>query len=224
MMKTKKATNGLQKHEKGVFWRRFLLIFSVLLLPTLLLSFLYTLQDARAVYDGVIRLHILAHSDEAEEQALKLKVRDAILDEMKDTLQGLSGRESAEKTLRESLDRVEAIAEEKVAEEGYKHSVRVLLCEEYYPTREYEGMRLPAGEYLSLRVLIGEGAGQNWWCMVYPPLCTSSAEAEDGLVEAGFSSDQVRLLTEDEDPKYVIRFKLAEVVSKAVKKVKGWFS
>ncbi len=193
-------------------------------MPALMLSVFLPLHGASAVYDGVIRLHVLAHSDSEEEQALKLKVRDAILSEIGEAANSRASKEEAECYLESMLPTIEALAEETVAKEGYDHDVRVTLCREYYPTREYEGMRLPAGEYVSLRVLIGEGAGKNWWCMVYPPLCTSSAEADEALSEAGFTPNQVRLLTDDEDTEYVVRFKIVETVSSAWKKVKGWFS
>lgn len=210
--------------KQYTFIKHFLIIFSALLLPVLMLFVFLPLHDASAVYDGVIRLHVLAHSDDEEEQKLKLSVRDAILSAFGETINEGTSKEEAEEKLTSLLPEMEALAEETVKESGYSHDVAVSLCREYYPTREYEGMRLPAGEYLSLRVVIGEGAGQNWWCMVYPPLCTSSAEAGEALSEAGFTPSQVRLLTEDEDKEYVVRFKIVESVSSAWKKVKGWFS
>ena len=210
--------------KQNSFIKHFLIIFSALMLPVVMLFVLFPLHDASAVYDGVIRLHVLAHSDDEDEQKLKLSVRDAILSAFGETINEGKSKEAAEEKLTSLLPEIEAVAEETVGAAGYSHDVTVTLCREYYPTREYEGMRLPAGEYLSLRVLIGEGAGQNWWCMVYPPLCTSSAEAGEALSEAGFTPSQVRLLTEDEDKEYVMRFKIVESVSSAWKKVKGWFS
>ena len=210
--------------KENNFIKHFLIAFSALLLPVVMLFFFLPLHDAQAVYDGVIRLHVLAHSDEEEEQSLKLSVRDAILSAFGDEINEGESKEDAEERLIELLPKIEALAEETVKANGYAHDVSVSLCREYYPTREYEGMRLPAGEYVSLRVIIGEGAGKNWWCMVYPPLCTSSAEAGEALSEAGFTPSQVRLLTEDEDKEYVVRFKVVESVSSTWKKVKGWFS
>lgn len=210
--------------KENNFIKHFLIAFSALLLPVVMLFFFLPLHDAQAVYGGVIRLHVLAHSDAEDEQALKLSVRDAILSAFGDAINEGESKEDAEERLTSLLPEIEALAEETVAEKGYAHDVQVSLCREYYPTREYEGMRLPAGEYLSLRVVIGDGAGKNWWCMVYPPLCTSSAEAGEALSEAGFTPSQVRLLTEDEDKEYVVRFKVVESVSSTWKKVKGWFS
>ena len=129
----------------------------------LLITLFLPLHDVSAIYEGVIRLHVLADSDSEEEQALKLKVRDAILSGMGEEINSQSTREDAESFLNENLDRISTLAQETIASEGYDHDVTVTLCREYYPTREYEGMRLPAGEYLSLRVIIGSGEGQNWW-------------------------------------------------------------
>ena len=210
--------------KRYTFMKHFLIVFSALLLPVLMISVFFPLHDASAVYDGVIRLHVLAHSDAEDEQELKLLVRDKIIASFGDAINEGNSKEEAEEILFSLLDDMESLAEEIVKDAGYTHDVTVSLCREYYPTREYEGMRLPAGEYLSLRVLIGDGVGQNWWCMVYPPLCTSSAEAEEALTEAGFTPSQVRLLTDDEDKEYVVKFKVVESVSSAWKKVKGWFS
>ena len=210
--------------KQYTFMKHFVIVFSALMLPVVMLFFFLPLHDASAVYDGVIRLHVLAHSDDENEQSLKLSVRDAILDGFGERINEAESKEDAEEVLTSLLPDIEALAEETVLSAGYSHDVTVILCQEYYPTREYAGMRLPAGEYLSLRVLIGSGEGKNWWCMVYPPLCTSSAEAGEALSEAGFTPSQVRLLTEDEDTAYVVRFKIVESASAAWKKVKGWFS
>ena len=202
---------------------RFLLLFSIFLLAVSVIWVFATLRDAKAVYDGVVRLHILADSDESDEQRLKLKVRDAILAAYGDMLSGQTSVEGAKDYLSGELSTIQALAERVVLSEGYPHAVEVRFCEEYYPTRVYEGFTLPAGRYTSLRVLIGSGEGKNWFCMVYPPLCTASCESDEALLEAGFSQSEVRLLTENEED-YTLRFKLVETVVDCVETVKGWFS
>jgi stage II sporulation protein R len=107
-------------------------------------------------------------------------------------------------------------AEWAVAEAGYSYPIRIELGKEEYPTKNYESACFPAGEYLSLRVLIGEGEGQNWWCVLFPPLCVSAASESDGSVEVGLYGDQYAIVTETEDIKYKIRFKLLEAIEKAV--------
>jgi len=207
------------KGERGLFWARFFLLFSVFLLAVMLIYVFSALSDAKAVSDGIVRLHILAASDDGEEQALKLKVRDAILEEYTDELAALSDVDEAKAYFFENLSEIEALAAGVVAENGSSHSVTVDFCREYYPTRAYDGFDLPAGEYTSLRILIGSGEGKNWFCMVYPPLCTASSESDEALLAAGFSESQVRLLTENEEG-YTLRFKVVEALSECFRKIK----
>ncbi len=190
----------------------------------LLVSMLVPVVEAKEVYSGVVRLHILAESNSEEDQALKLKVRDAVLSAFGEEIESLGSVSEVEEYINGNLGAFEECAEKTLLENGCEKEVNLSLCREYYPTREYEGVRLPAGEYLSLRIVIGEGEGRNWWCVMYPPLCTSSAKADEELSEAGFTPNQIRFLTDDESPKYVIKFKIVETVSGVFKKVKGFFS
>ena len=205
------------------FIARFLLLFSVFLLAVGVIYVTVAIRDAKAVYDGVVRLHILADSDDESEQALKLRVRDEILEVYGKELAAFSDKESAERVLSDKADEIRALCEGVIAASGKDHGVSVSFCREYYPTRAYDGFDLPAGEYTSLRVTIGSGEGKNWFCMVYPPLCTASCESDEALLEAGFTTGQVRLLTENEEG-YTLRFKVVESVSECVETVKGWFS
>ena len=132
-------------------------------------------QGRQADISGaLVRLHVLAASDAPEEQALKLRVRDAVLDYLRPALAEAENAEEAKTILRQDLDGIARAAAG--AAEG--RTVRVSLSREAYPTRAYEGFTLPAGRYDSLRVVLGEGEGHNWWCVVFPPLCLSAAEAE----------------------------------------------
>ena len=164
-----------------------------------------------ALADQVIRLHVLANSDTEEDQALKLLVRDAVLERTTEILEQSEDRESAEALLRESLPELEVLAEETVRANGYDYAVTAELEDTAFPTKEYDGFSLPAGEYLALRILIGEGAGQNWWCVVFPPLCTAaSADVPETALAAGLTEDQVSLMTE-EDGGYQLKFKAVEL-------------
>lgn len=167
------------------------------------------------LYDNVLRLHVLANSDSEADQTLKLKVRDAILEKGHGLLDGAKSREEAAAILQAELPAFEAVAKKTVAEAGYSYSVRLVLDEEDYPTRTYGAICFPSGEYLSLRVIIGEGEGQNWWCVLYPPLCLSAATAErseeEAFVAVGLTGDQYRVITETNSPTYRVRFKLLEV-------------
>ena len=174
------------------------------------------LSGARALHtqdelaDKVVRLHVLANSDSEEDQALKLQVRDAVLDRAEDLLAQPSSRAEAEGKLRGQLLEFERLAEAVVREAGYDYEVTAELTDTEFPTREYEDFTLPAGEYLALRILIGDAAGRNWWCVVFPPLCTAaSADVPASALAAGFTEDEVRLITE-EDRGYVLKFKAVE--------------
>ena len=165
-------------------------------------------QDELA--DKVVRLHVLANSDSEEDQALKLKVRDVVLERATAILEQSADRREAESRLRGELLELERIAAEEIAAEGYNYPVTVELENTDFPTKEYDGFTLPAGEYLALRVIIGEGQGPNWWCVVFPPLCTAaSADVPASALAAGFSEEEVNLITE-ENQGYVLKFKAVE--------------
>ena len=187
-----------------------LLIFCSIILLLILIVPLLPLSGEGRVYSDTIRLHVLANSDSNEDQVLKLEVRDAIIDRVAEMTEYAASRKEAESSIRAGLEEIESLAAELISERGYEYDVKAVIGREYYPERSYNGIHLPEGTYLSLRVLIGEGKGKNWWCVLYPPLCTSSAEPQKELAEAGFTSDQIRVLCEDEEPKYVLRFRILE--------------
>ena len=177
----------------------------------LLTSGAVALQTQSELADKVVRLHVLANSDSEEDQALKLKVRDAVLAQSSETLQGITGREEACRRLTALLPELEKTAREVIAANGYAYGVRVELSETSFPTKTYDGFALPAGEYLALRVLIGEAAGQNWWCVVFPPLCTAAASDVPAVaLDAGLTDREVALITEA-DEGYVLKFKAVEL-------------
>ena len=168
------------------------------------------------IYESVVRLHVLANSDSEEDQTLKLKVRDAILSYVSPLVIDSKSREEAIEILQGELENVEKEAKRIVVEQGYEYNVEVTLTLEDYPTRNYEAMSFPSGEYVSLRVLIGEAEGQNWWCVLFPPLCLSAAsekaENEEAFIAVGLNSDQYKIITESEDMTYYLRFKILEAV------------
>lgn len=160
--------------------------------------------------DRVVRLHVLANSDGEEDQALKLLVRDRVLARATELLTRAGDRTEAESLLRAALPELETLAVRELRANGCDYPVTAELTDTEFPTREYDGFTLPAGEYLALRVVIGEGAGRNWWCVVFPPLCTAaSADVPAAALAAGLTEDQVGLITE-EDRGYVLRFKTVE--------------
>lgn len=170
------------------------------------------------IYDSVIRLHVLANSDSDEDQQLKLLVRDEVLATTSVLLKDVKTREEAAVVLRDRLGEIRAVAERVLRQQGSEYAVAVSLGQETYPTREYEQLAFPAGEYLSLRVMIGEAEGQNWWCVLFPPLClsaaTTKAEAEEAFLAAGLTEAQYRIITDSENGKYRLRFKILEMAGK----------
>lgn len=168
------------------------------------------LRAQEQLSERVVRLHVLANSDGEEDQALKLKVRDRVLARATELLTQAKDRAEAESLLRAALPELEALAVRELRANGCDYPVRAELTDTEFPTRAYDGFTLPAGEYLALRVMIGEGAGRNWWCVVFPPLCTAaSADVPAAALAAGLTEDQVGLITE-EDQGYVLKLKAVE--------------
>ena len=195
--------------------KRFYVAIVILLIAMMALSFL-PVHGERDIYDTVVRLHVLANSDTEEDQALKLMVRDGVLEAAAPLVGSCTTQAEAIEVLTAHLAELEAAALSVVQSEGYDYPVTVLLGEEDYPTRTYESCAFPAGTYVSLRVLIGEGEGQNWWCCLFPPLCLSAATAksdnEDAFIQVGLTKDQYGIITETGKTKYKVRFKLLEVL------------
>lgn len=163
--------------------------------------------------DKVLRLHVLANSDSEADQALKRKVRDSVLETASAILADCPDRETAEQRLSAALPEIEDAARARIAAEGGKQTVTAELRPTVFPTREYEDFTLPAGEYLALRVVLGEGEGHNWWCVVFPPLCaeTTSSLSQTAMA-AGLTEEEVALITESDG--YQLKFKAVELWEK----------
>ena len=128
-----------------------------------------------------------------------------------DILRQSGDMEEARQRLTEALPRLQQTAAEEIAAQGSRYTVSARLEETEFPTREYDGFALPSGEYLALRVVIGEGAGKNWWCVVFPPLCTTAAcDFQETAVSGGLGEEDLSLITE-EDGGYVLRFRAVEL-------------
>ena len=193
---------------------RFCVGLVILMVVMLALSFL-PIHGEGEIYDTVVRLHVLANSDSPEDQALKLEVRDAILAVTAPLVEGCTNQADAVAALEGGMAEIEAAARDVLAAAGRTDAVSVIIGWEDYPTRTYESCAFPAGEYVSLRVCIGEAAGQNWWCVLFPPLCLSAATdgaEEDAFISVGLSKDQYGIITETGKTKYKVRFKLLELI------------
>lgn len=186
------------------------------LLIALLVSFAWGTWADRTqqqLSDKVLRLHVLANSDSEADQALKRKVRDSVLEAASAILADCPDRETAEQRLSAALPEIEDAARARIAAEGGEQTVTAELRPTVFPTREYEDFTLPAGEYLALRVVLGEGEGHNWWCVVFPPLCaeTTSSLSQTAMA-AGLTEEEVALITESDG--YQLKFKAVELWEK----------
>lgn len=179
-------------------WKRWEIALGLTLV--LLMMVAVPVRAQRELAKKITRLHVLANSDAPEDQQLKLKVRDAVLE--------VAARHPVLDA--EGLREMETAADKVIAREGYAYSVTVSRGQYYFDTRVYETFSLPAGKYDSVRVVIGEGKGQNWWCVVYPQLCAGLCEAElkEIAAEAGFDEKEISLICRGKG--CIIQFKLAD--------------
>lgn len=161
---------------------------------------------------SVLRLHVLAHSDSETDQRLKLKVRDRILKEADALVPENATLEETYQILGSHLPQIAEAGAQVVAEAGFDYTVSAGLEERWFPTKEYEDFSLPAGRYQSLHIEIGEGSGQNWWSVIFPPLCLGSVSesVQETAAQAGMSAQQVALLT-GESEGYIVKFKALEL-------------
>lgn len=164
------------------------------------------------IYDDTLRLHILALSDSDKDQEIKLIIRDRVLEKYAQDLKGADNIEDALKSTSLLLEDIKSDVDLWLSEFYDDVSSEVYLTEEWYDTREYEKFTLPKGYYRSLKIVIGDGNGKNWWCVMYPPLCldiaTEDAERDDGIVD--YTKEEISLIS---GRRYNVKFKLLEFIS-----------
>lgn len=169
----------------------------------------------------MVRLHVIANSDSEEDQALKLQVRDAVLSKASSYLEGVEDADQAADVLESHLTELAQAGQAVVESQGYNYSVSATVDISHFPTKYYDNFALPAGNYRALRVSIGEGAGHNWWCVVFPTLCVSSAtEWQDTAVSGGLTEEDVGLMS-GADEGYVLRFKCLELLDRLTNGTRG---
>lgn len=200
------------------------IIYKILLLLSLLAIFVffsaysYVTAVSKNISDSVFRLHVIANSDSDEDQALKLKVRDKLLEYMNSLCANTSSKEDAMRIANEHIDDFSKIAKDVISENGYDYDVEISVGECDFPTKNYGDVSLPAGIYDALRVKIGSANGHNWWCVMFPPLCfvdvSSGVVPEDSkeLLEDTMSDEEFDLITEsDNNSEMNFKFKLVEL-------------
>ncbi len=148
------------------------------IITAFILSSLYTMATAKEVNESVVRLHILANSNDQQDQAVKLEVRDKMGDLSELSLSGITLAELAYGQLEKMLPEIEDIANKTLSENGFAYTASATIGVEHFPPRQYGEVTLPSGYYKSLIVTLGEGEGDNWWCVMYPPLCYAGETVE----------------------------------------------
>lgn len=155
----------------------------------------------------LVRLHVIAASDSDADQALKLRIRDRALMHLTPLLDRAQSVDDARAVIESELPHLEKLANDEIAAAGFDYSAAAALSPERYPTREYMGFALPAGSYLSLRITLGGGEGQNWWCVVFPPLCMTAVEECESIATLSENSKKLIFAEEEE---YILKFRLIE--------------
>ncbi len=161
--------------------------------------------ECRKVSGQVLRLHVLANSDSPEDQALKLKVRDAVLEGTAGLFETGSDKESLMALTQDHLREIESIANSALQENGSSDCVSAQVVNMYFETRDYGDITMPAGYYDAVRLIIGSGQGKNWWCVMFPPMCIPAADASPLPLE-----EQLAHL--GEETRYVPRFAVVELI------------
>lgn len=202
--------------KKSVFFSLSILL--VFLFVTIF-SFTSFANECDEIRQSVLRLHILANSDSAEDQALKLKVRDAVLKEGSDIFNNASDRETAQQRIEKNSDRLVAIAKRVIKENGYDYDVQIKFSNEFFNTRTYDDVTLPAGMYDAVRILIGSGEGKNWWCVMFPPMCLPAAESS-AQIDDVLTKNEVKIVKSN--PEYEVRFKIVEVFEKIKNSIRSF--
>ncbi len=174
---------------------------------------------AKTVRDGCLRLHILASSDSEADQTVKLLVRDALLEAGADIFSGNSTSEQAAEMIMKNEKMLEEVADEVLRENGFEYTADIFIEDEYFETRQYDNIKLPAGTYKACKVILGEGKGHNWWCIMFPPLCLSAAMKKDDDIYAVFGENGGRLITEKSG--YVIKFRIVEIVEEIIEEIRS---
>ena len=190
--------------------RKYLFPVGICLVAACLVWTWMLVKDRQKLRDELIRFHVVAASDSREDQTVKLQVRDAVIEALQQEMQNLTDVEQAKAYLAENLPKIESIANDVLKQAGFTDTATARLCVEEFATRVYDTFTLPAGLYESLRIIIGDGEGQNWWCVVFPSLCLPATTEgfEEVACGAGFSDS----LTDTLEGEHEIRFFFLDVL------------
>lgn len=194
-----------------------ILLLSLLFLYILISAFSYVDAVSKDICESVLRLHVIANSDTKEDQELKLKVRDNVLSYMNTICKNARNKEEAIQIAESHIDEFKQIALNTISENGYDYSVNLKIGNFSFPTKTYGDISLPSGYYDALRIEIGKAKGQNWWCVMFPPLCfvdvSSGIVPEDSKEEmkSNLSEEEFTLISDQQDATINFKFKLIEL-------------
>ncbi len=168
-----------------------------------------------SIRDKMLRMHVIANSDSKEDQDLKLKVRDAVLEKGKELFDGSITAQDAEKKIIPHIDELKDEALSVIHNEGFDYGIDITVQKDYFNTRTYDNsVTLPAGYYTAVKVIIGEGKGENWWCVMFPPMCLPSATAECEINDVLNEKESELVLNGN---KYKLKFKIVELIESLLK-------
>lgn len=191
-------------------------VITAFVLSFILTQTIFTAQ-CEEIPENILRLHILANSDSEEDQNLKIKVRDHILKESTELFENADNKKEAVHITKTNLKKIVNNAQQYVYSLGYDYKVRGEIVQDmYFNTREYDSYTLPAGRYDAFRIIIGEGEGHNWWCVMFPPMCFSMAEENSDLTQV--LTDEQLEITENK-PKYEYKLKIVEIYNELKEKL-----
>ena len=174
-------------------------------------------SQVEPIASSILRFHVLANSDTPEDQALKLQVRTALLEYMEETLASSASEEEIESYVNEHKEELTQVAENTIQKSGYEYPVALSLENTYFPAKTYGDMTFPRGTYRALRVQIGEAKGQNWWCVLYPPLCFTDAvhaevpETSKSTLKNVLEEEDYNLLEQDVEVRFWLLDALGEI-------------
>lgn len=196
-------------------FKKFSIIFFLLLIYIFISAFSYANTVSKNLSNSVFRLHVLANSNSEEDQALKYEVRDSVLEYVNTIAKNANSKDELINIVKDNVTNIEQIAENTILENGYNYSVNISIGNFEFPTKNYGDISLPSGFYDALRIEIGESLGNNWWCVMFPPLCfvdiSSGIVPEDSkeILKESLSEDEYNIISE-EKPSVQFKFKLLE--------------
>lgn len=204
------------KFTKNIKFKKIILLFLLFSLYIFISASSYVLAISNNLSDAVFRLHVIANSNSVEDQSLKLKVRDSLINYMNNICSDCSSKQEAINLAKEHQNEFQKIAEQTIIENGYNYSVNININNFYFPTKNYGDISLPAGYYDALRVEIGEAKGENWWCVMFPSLCFIDVsngivddEAKNNLKE-NLEDESYNIISDNSNKEVKFKFKLIE--------------